>query len=409
MSARIDGMSMVLQAFRSNPSLKFNPNSDQELVCLPSYWDGFDVTGKKLTLKVISVNDKLYFLFETFDPDQYSDGHSFIPTPETQILCPSIGIVEEYRGQNKIVAKKRLLCGFLKSQDGVAKMIEYDIPHEKYDGKEQKIDAFLTSMQMGENSQCKIKCTTSAFHTDEYYLYTPEHWPTAPHISYRLKNVQVFDSVENSMGEFRRKFDVWILLYKNKLVMRDTTYEYEEYEREIIDVRFMHTSNMINGVHTASHLPVFRITLRYAPNQSVVSEISKSKSRIAEETAFYVFQDSTFYALMLLANSINVNYPSWQNNQTITIPADNPDLNPPVFRECCICLDKKAVMMLKPCGHVCMCTDCFEDPRVIQNFHHKCPRCRAKFSVGYNVQEKSTSEIKAAGGFLSTQYCVQLH
>ena len=191
MSARrIDGMDMMLEAFRSNRSLKFNPNSDQEIVCSGSYWDGFDVTGKKLTLKVISVNDKLYFLFET---------------PETQILCPSIGIVEEH---HKLNAKKRLLCGFLQSQDGVYHTIEYDIPHEKY-GKEQKIDAFFTSMQIGETSQCKIKCTTGAFHTDKYYLYTPEYWPKAPQTELR----KPFKGQRRSVNAFSENRNAFPSLY----------------------------------------------------------------------------------------------------------------------------------------------------------------------------------------------------
>ena len=66
-------------------------------------------------------------------------------------------------------------------------------------------------------------------------------------------------------------------------------------------------------------------------------------------------------------------------------------------------LTDKNIVMLKPCGHVCMCRGCVQDPRVT-----KCPICRAQISEAESVEDRSITEIDDAGGFVSTQYCVQL-
>jgi len=60
--------------------------------------------------------------------------------------------------------------------------------------------------------------------------------------------------------------------------------------------------------------------------------------------------------------------------------ADSPSA-PPSDTPCVVCLDRPKQVVLVPCGHVCVCTDCA--PQL--NSRHECPICRQHFTAQHRV------------------------
>jgi len=61
-----------------------------------------------------------------------------------------------------------------------------------------------------------------------------------------------------------------------------------------------------------------------------------------------------------------------------SVPADCPSA-PPADTPCVVCLDNPKQVVLVPCGHVCVCTDCASQLR------RECPVCRTHFTAQHRV------------------------